>query len=223
MSVVECGISGKRCGWQHGEGAGVQHDHALALYPVPHVLVLADSVPSDWTTFEGCQVFNPVCPPPPPSSRFRCMHPWCAICSSVSVISASSDGATVGNGDHGMLVLTIALPSSGYLKTLRYLLYRGHLQMVRLQRMCQPKGRSSFAMCLMLKATDTPHRLYNKSQPLHAVSSHRHTKAFTSLRAAVLRSSEPQARSMFNAALFKPIQDAETRSQVTVMARVLIQ
>ncbi len=38
----------------------LQHDHALALYPVPHVLVLADSVAADWTRFEGCDVFNPV-------------------------------------------------------------------------------------------------------------------------------------------------------------------
>ena len=41
-----------------------QHDHALALYPVPHVLVLADSVAADWTRFEGCDVFNPVRRPP---------------------------------------------------------------------------------------------------------------------------------------------------------------
>lgn len=36
-----------------------QHDHSLAVYPLPHVLVLADSTASNTTTFEGCQVFNP--------------------------------------------------------------------------------------------------------------------------------------------------------------------
>jgi DNA polymerase epsilon subunit 2 len=37
-----------------------QHDHALALYPLPHLLVLADSVPPNSTTFEGCHCLNPV-------------------------------------------------------------------------------------------------------------------------------------------------------------------
>ena len=37
-----------------------QHDHALALYPLPHLLVLADSVPPNSTTFEDCHCLNPV-------------------------------------------------------------------------------------------------------------------------------------------------------------------
>ena len=37
-----------------------QHDHALALYPLPHLLVLADSVPANQTLFQGCQCLNPV-------------------------------------------------------------------------------------------------------------------------------------------------------------------
>ena len=37
-----------------------QHDHALALYPLPHLLVLADSVPPNTTTFEDCRCLNPV-------------------------------------------------------------------------------------------------------------------------------------------------------------------
>lgn len=36
-----------------------QYDQSLSLYPVPHLLVLADSTPSDTTAFEGCHVLNP--------------------------------------------------------------------------------------------------------------------------------------------------------------------
>ena len=38
----------------------LQYDHALALYPLPHLLVLADSVPFCHTTFEDCICLNPV-------------------------------------------------------------------------------------------------------------------------------------------------------------------
>lgn len=37
-----------------------QYDHALALYPLPHLLVLADSVPPNQTLFQDCQCLNPV-------------------------------------------------------------------------------------------------------------------------------------------------------------------
>lgn len=37
-----------------------QHDHALALYPLPHLLVIADaSAPLVSTSFAGCQCLNP--------------------------------------------------------------------------------------------------------------------------------------------------------------------
>mmetsp|Transcript_1447 Transcript_1447/g.4347 ORF Transcript_1447/g.4347 Transcript_1447/m.4347 type:complete len:102 (+) Transcript_1447:522-827(+) len=36
-----------------------QYDHALWLFPSPHLLVLADkAAPFDWT-YNGCQTFNP--------------------------------------------------------------------------------------------------------------------------------------------------------------------
>ena len=38
-----------------------QHDHALRLYPVPDVVILADSsTPAASFTFEGCTCLNPV-------------------------------------------------------------------------------------------------------------------------------------------------------------------
>ena len=37
-----------------------QYDHALALYPLPNLLVLADSVPPNQTCFQDCQCLNPV-------------------------------------------------------------------------------------------------------------------------------------------------------------------
>ena len=38
-----------------------QHDHALALYPLPHLLVLADGgAPLAATSFEDCECLNPV-------------------------------------------------------------------------------------------------------------------------------------------------------------------
>ncbi len=38
-----------------------QHDHALALYPLPHLLVLASaSAPLAHCTFEDCHCLNPV-------------------------------------------------------------------------------------------------------------------------------------------------------------------
>ncbi len=48
-----------------------QHDQALALYPLPHLLVLADAgCALASTSFEDCECLNPV--------RFR----YCCLCSS---------------------------------------------------------------------------------------------------------------------------------------------